>query len=246
MKKIQSVTNSTVKEIIKLHDVKTRKQLNLFLAEGIRVCKTLIQSPLRLMQLYCTEKMVTEAQKCTDEDHITVATEVVMKKISSTKTASGILGVFSIPQQQVPHTINPGLVLAQISDPGNMGTLIRSAVAFGFPQIIIIDGCDPWSPKVIQACAGTIGFAHIVQLTWDELKNHKKRPALAALVPHDGKKIELAEKNKLLIVGNEAHGIPEQWLADCEEFITLPMPGNAESLNAAVAGSIALYLSILR
>jgi len=242
MKKIQSIHNPKIKKIVTLQTSKGRSKEKQFIAEGSRTCQTLLESPLKLIQLYVTEKMVPEAHKLTGEKNMTGISEMLMEKIAPSKTPSGILGVFSTPQQKVPNIIKPGLVLADISDPGNMGTLIRSSVTFGFPQIIIIDGCDPWNPKVIQASAGTIGFAQILQLNWDELKNHAERPPLVALVPHGGTTIKAGKKNRLLVVGNEAHGIPAKWLKDCEELLTLPMPGKTESLNAAVAGSIALYL----
>jgi len=244
MKKIKSINNPTIKQIATLQTTKGRKKYQQFIAEGLRTCKTLMASPLTLIQLYVTEKMVEEAQNLSQ--NITLLSEQAMKKIAPTKTPSGMLGVFSIPKQAKPKVINPGLVLAQITDPGNMGTLIRSSIAFDYSQIIIIDGIDPWNPKSVQSSAGTIGFANIIQMSWHELKKHTNRPLLSALVPRKGKEIKIGEKNKLFIIGNEAHGIPEKWLTDCEELLTLSMPGKTESLNAAVAGSLVLYISTIK
>ena len=244
MNQIQSVHNKLIKIITTLQSKKGREEQNQFLAEGIRTCQTLLDSPLQFINLYTTEKMFSEAKKIADEKYIIVVSDAVMKKLSPSTTPSGVLGVFAIPAKKIPSVLKAGLVLAHVSDPGNMGTLIRSAIAFGFPQIIIVEGCDPWSPKAIQATAGTIGFAEIVHLTWSDLKNHQQRPPLAALVPTGGIAINQIPKNILLIVGNEAHGIPAPWLKECVYLITLPMPGKIESLNAAIAGSIALYLSI--
>ncbi len=240
MKKIESVANPNIKNVVKLHDAKNRKEKKLFIAEGLRVCQTLIESSLKIEQLYCTEKMIKEAKKLTHEYHIILVSEAIMKKIAATTTPSGILGVFHIPSVVVPSKLQSGAVLANITDPGNMGTLIRSSVAFGFTQIVIVEGCDPWNQKVVQASAGTIGFAQIILMSWHNLKNIKTRPSLAALVPSDGIAINSKSKH-LLIIGNEAHGIPTPWLAECDKQITLSMKGPAESLNAAIAGSIALY-----
>lgn len=244
MNQIQSIHNKLIKTIATLQSKKGRVEQNQFIAEGIRTCQTLLESPLQFINLYTTEKMISEAKKIVDEKYMIVVSDAIMKKLSPSTTPSGVLGAFSIPVTKISSTLRPGLVLAHITDPGNMGTLIRSAIAFGFTQIIIIEGCDPWSPKVVQATAGTIGFANIIQTSWEDLKNHTHRPPLTALVPTGGTIVNKAQKNTLLIVGNEAHGIPTPWLKECDYLITLPMPGKIESLNAAIAGSIALYLSI--
>jgi TrmH family RNA methyltransferase len=125
-----------------------------------------------------------------------------------------------------------------------MGTLIRSAVAFDRPQLIVISGVDPYNPKVVQASAGTIGQAALIFMTWQELYNHKQRPPIHALVSNGGTPPDHTSKETLLLVGGEANGLPDPVLKQCDRLITLGMPGPAESLNAAIAGSIALYLSV--
>ena len=165
-----------------------------------------------------------------------------MEKISTTKTPSGYLAVFTIPKQPQP-TVERGIVLANITDPGNMGTLMRSAAAMNIKTVVVVDGVDPWSPKVVQASAGSVGTLTIYQCSWQELLKHKQEKKLCALVVKNGKAPQEHELNDVfLVIGNEAHGIPSDWLNDCELKCTLPMPGKTESLNAAVAGSIALYL----
>jgi len=244
MKRFESLQNPTIKKITQLQTTQKRKQYKQFIAEGLRTCKTLLESSIQLVQLYTTENMESQAKQLTHEKNISLVSDKIMGKIAPTKTPSGMLSVFTIPKETKPTTMKAGLVLANISDPGNMGTLIRSSVAFGFSQIILIEGCDPWNPRTVQASAGTIGEAQIIKMSWPELVAFKNRPLLCALCPKKGEKIKSEQKNQLLVIGNEAHGIPEEWCQDCEKMITLSMPGNAESLNAAVAGSIALYLSV--
>lgn len=96
---------------------------------------------------------------------------------------------------------------------------------------------------MVQATAGTIGMVHIIETDWQTLRTYHA-DKLCALVATGGKTPEELDKSKqrLLVVGNEAHGIPSEWLTDCNEKLTLPMPGSTESLNAAIAASIALYL----
>lgn len=197
----------------------------------------------------------------------------VMKKMSSQTSPSGYLAVFNLPEiskkfKKSPETtqgfkrltepltkdfkkaeiskdknLKPGVILFNITDPGNMGTLIRTAVALN-SSCIIIEGCDPWSPKVIQSSAGNIANAEIFQFSWQEFLKLKGQSKISALVVSDGEKPSKENlSNHFLIVGNEAHGIPEDILKKCDYKITLPMPGLAESLNASIAGSIALYLA---
>ncbi len=243
MKSIASIQNPEVKDVAQLQTSKGRKEQNKFIAEGIRVCSTLISSNIKLLQLYATQDNKEYVYALASEEKVTLVTTQVMNKISSSATPSGILGVFEIPKKSTLQ-LTEGIVLCQIADPGNMGTLIRSAIAMGVKTIVKVEGADIWSPKVVQATAGTIGQVNIFDISWDELIKNKGGLKLCALVVFGGKNPqEIDFKNTLMVVGNEANGIPSEWVKQCEEKLTLPMSGNAESLNAAIAGSIALYLA---
>lgn len=244
IKTLESRQNPEVKGIVALQERKNRVARGLYLAQGLRVCTALVQAGHKLKNLYVTYPLLDAARDLVDEKLITVVSTEVMEKISTVENPSGMVGVFSIPSQTMPKNIQNGVVLARISDPGNMGTLIRSAVAFGQKNIFLIEGTDCWSPKVVQASAGTLGQATIIQTTWQELVAMYPTTARCALIVSGGSKPEaLNLKSLLLVIGNEGHGIPQEWIADCAHSLTLPMPGNAESLNAAIAGSIALYVA---
>ncbi len=238
---ITSLTNPIIKSIVKLHDARERRQKKLCIIEGVRAIKTALPR-MKLKKLFCTQVGLEEARTLMNEKSLLCVSNDVMKKISTATTPSGVLAVFEIPAPSKP--LERGLVLAQVSDPGNMGTLIRTAAACGIKSVVVIEGADPWSPKVIQASAGTIALVDIFIWDWQALMVFKSGLKLAALMPSKGSSIKkLNPENTLLIVGNEAHGIPDEWLEDCDYKISLPMPGKTESLNAAVAGSIALYMT---
>lgn len=242
---ITSVTNPLVKDLVRLHDSKGRKHFGMFLAEGSRVCSALLSGGYTLVGIYCTEKMVDTALLIANEQQITIVSQPVMDKISSSSTASGICATFTLPDNPDPSLLTSGIVLANIQDPGNMGALIRSCVAFGKKSIVFIQGADPFSPKVIQASAGTLAHATIFRWSWQELLKYKKELLLLALVVKDGKDIASLSSDSdksLIVIGNEAQGIPIEWQKACDELVTIPMPGNTESLNAAIAGSLALYV----
>lgn len=232
-----------IKDIRALQTTKGRKASGLFLAEGIRTIISFIEAGYKPVELYIADKkpyLVSQIPSHVPFDRIS---ESQMESISASTTPSGILAIFKIPANPNPSILSAGLVLAQVSDPGNMGTLIRSAAAFDYQSVVIIEGCDPYSPKVVQSTAGSLAHVTLFSWTWEELFENKKDLSLCALVARDGKNPdEIDLKKSLLVVGNEAHGIPENWIQDCDTLLTLPMAGKVESLNAAVAGSIALFI----
>ena len=257
MKTINSRQNSEIKLVAELKTQQERVKQQKFIAEGLRTCEALFKSYILPERIYCTEKMLQSAQnlvkidKISGTNHFTeiiLVPDMVMEKISSASTPSGILCVFHIPKQPETSKMSCGIVLAGISDPGNMGTLIRTCAAMGFKTMVLVDCTDVFSPKVIQSSAGELGKLDIFNLTWEELLIAKIKAKinlkLVALVVSGGKSPDKINFNdSLLVIGSEAHGIPEKCVQDCEEKLTLPMPGKTESLNASIAGSIAMYLA---
>ena len=246
MKIISSTQNRSIKEMCDLHTPKGRKEAQAFIAEGIRILESFSQAQWNPEQLYVIEDHLKNASELfphINQAHIFIVSYEVMKKISTATTPSGILAVFAIPQPSLPITLSSGIVLAQIQDPGNMGTLIRSATAFGYKTVVLVEGCDPYSSKVIQSTAGTIAYMQLISLSWDELLQNKGSLNLCALVVNNGTEPQkLNVEHSLLVVGNEAHGLPDAWIQQCQQRMTIPMHSSTESLNAAVAGSIALFL----
>ena len=244
MKTIISRQNPEIKNIAKLKLQKEIKLQQKFVAEGIRTCKTLIQAGFKPEMVYVTEKNVNQGEKIVSSDKITIVADAVMEKISASKTPSGILAIFPIPKQPDKSKLGNGIVLYKVANPGNMGTLIRSCAAMGFKSVVLIEGAYPWASKVVQSSVGTIGNVDIFVWSWDMLLKNKGTVKLIAMVVAGGKKPnEMYFDNFLLVIGSEAHGISEKQIKDCDEKLTIAMPGKAESLNAAVAGSIAMYLA---
>lgn len=248
MKHITAVDNPTIKKIIRLHTSKGRAASSLFIAEGLRVCNSFIEQGYIPHDILVTQEFFQKnrSDALFERFPYILTTEQIIKKISSVTTPSGLLMTFSIPQISKDH-LTAGIVLAQIQDPGNMGTLIRTAAAVGADSVIIIEGTDPWSPKVVQASAGALALVKIFTLTWAELISYKKNLILCALVIHKGELPHtIPPQESLIIVGNEGQGLPLEWQKQCDRLISIPMPGGTESLNAAVAGSIALYLTYVK
>jgi RNA methyltransferase, TrmH family len=243
MKTITSRQNPDIKHLCTLHTTKGRQEHKQFIAQGVRTCATIINAGYKPLQLYVTQEQQQKALDLVPDDIITIVNHSVMDKISTTAQPSGILALFAQPAPPTQDKLNAGLVCSQVRDPGNVGTLIRTCAAMKQRSVVLVDSVDPWNPKVVQASAGTLVTVDIFQWSWEELVDKKKDLLLAALVVKDGNTIEsIKDKKVLLVVGSEAHGIPQQWINACNSPVTLSMPGKTESLNAAVAGSIALYL----
>lgn len=239
--KIESTDNSLVKEISKLKDKKNRNINQLFIAEGERVIKTFLQAGFEPQYYFCleTEKILWPKA--------IITTLKVIKRMSSLTTPCGQLAVFKIPRAS-NQPISSGIVTAQINDPGNLGTLLRSTAAFGFKNAFLVESCDPWAPKVVQSSAGALTKLNLIILSWSDLINNcqQQNIKLLGLVVNSDKFIDNFKydqvKKYLLVIGNEANGIPKPWLKNCNELVTIPMKNDIESLNAAVAGSIALFV----
>lgn len=235
--------NKQEKKLIRnLHQPKTRKPTGLCLVEGIRAVSTFLSSTHILQHLYLTQEALDTYKKFFATFHYTVITVQEMEQISAASTPSGILAIFEINKIVAP--LGAGVVCARMQDPGNIGTLIRTAAALNRKTIVMVESVDPWSPKVIQASAGTIAHLNVHELSWHSLMKQKGSIPLLALVTQHGQQPNPAHADALFIVGNEANGIPSQWVKECDQKITLTMPGQTESLNAAVAGSIALYMTL--
>lgn len=240
---ITSLQNERIKKVIELHTTKGRKKQQRYSAEGERILEGFSRNHKEPLELFVTQEKLFVAQKLFSIDPF-IVTDAIMKKISTATTPSGIVAIFQYTHQnELPTLTGPVLVLCSINDPGNMGTLIRSSVACNVTTLILVGGCDPYNPKVIQASAGALADATLLQLTHEQIITYKKTHTFCALTLHNGDSItSITTKNVLLFVGNEAHGLSQEEVHMCDIRVTLPMSTHTESFNAAVAGSIALFL----
>ena len=237
---LASPDNPLVKELRLLHKAEGRRAANAFLVEGRRAIDGFLAGGLRPdVLLHPSAEPAPAHWPPARETHARVAA-----RLSQSTTPSGWFARFSIPH---PGPLDPaagGLVLAGVSDPGNAGTLMRSAAAFGIGQVVVVGGADPWSHKVVQASAGALATVRVHVLDPAAgLAPLRSGARVAALVVAGGADpATVGPAPRWLVVGSEAHGLPTDWLSDQDERLTLPMPGQVESLNASVAGSIACYL----
>lgn len=239
-KHITSLANPLIKEIVQL---KNDKNENLYIVEGLRAVESVLaQNKQSIKYIFTLEQFSHLFSHTIEAEKLIIVIDHVMEKISSMTTPPGILAVCEYKfAKNAPEA--PGIVCYGISDPGNLGTLFRTAAALNIKNVVCIGGVNPLNQKVIQASAGTLPFLQIYKMTETAFLKTTRNSEIIALTPDGNKDINEIPKNKnrFLVIGNEAHGLPEHFVAQCSQAVKINMPGQAESLNAGVAGSIAMY-----
>lgn len=236
MEIITSTSNNWVQKIKKLNSkAEFRREEKQFVAEGYNLIKDIPQKAI--IKLFVEEGFKKPIpQNC----EVIIVSKTVMESMSDTKTACGILAVCGILKET---TLSAGkcLVLDNLSDPGNVGTIIRTAVACDIADIILLGNCvDVYSPKVVRGSMG--GVFKINFIIKEDLKKIDKPIYTLDMNGENlfNLKGEIA-KNFALVVGSETHGVSESVKLLSNKIISLPMSGKMESLNAGVSISIALY-----
>ena len=243
MNTITSTSNQLVKEIKALKDKETRSLSNLFIVEGENIVKD-IPSDVQVKYVFCDDKKQSAYSYILNKyssDIIYLVPSKVMGVLSDTKTPSGILCVCKYIQKDFSH--KNVVILDGISDPGNMGTIIRTCVACGVKDIFAINTVDYLSPKVVRSTMGGIFNVNIIPSTYDDMLNKLKGYNLITLDMNGKNLFEQTDVSAPfgLIVGSEAHGVSKILKEKCTTILSLPMVGQIESLNAAVSLSVALY-----
>lgn len=227
-----NLTNADIKN---LKDKKFRRENALFLVEGDKFCLDLKKYDIDIVYTITTNKNLTNMP------NIEVVSEKMFASLNSTKTPQSIICVCKIKDYEISSVSN-SLILDNLQDPGNVGTLVRSAIAFGFDDVYLVGGADPYSEKVIRSSAGTILNARLHIVTFDDIKNNAKKVADNFVVADmNGENLNAFKKPKgkiAVIVGNEGQGVSEEFLNFANTKISIPMQSAVESLNAGVAGSI--------
>lgn len=232
-----SINNPKIKNLAKLKNKKYRKQTNLFLVDGAHLVKEAYNSG------YLKELLVLENVDFHLDIETNYITKPVLNYLTNVETPAGIIGVC----ESKPMTLKGKkiLILDSVQDPGNLGTIIRSSVAFNIDTIIINDKCaDPYSDKVIRSSQGMLFKTNIVKMDIKEfIKNNKGKIPIYGTKVTGGKNLKSLEKISefAIIMGSEGQGVSQELLELCDEYLYIPMNKNCESLNVGVAASIILY-----
>lgn len=237
------VSKNQLKLIKSLHQKKYRNEHGLFFVEGLKVVKELLKSDLRPVEIYATNKFVShfsnrELQEIEAKE---------LKKVSALYNPSGVLGIFEIPKQEKIELNDWIVVLDDVRDPGNLGTIIRLCDWFGIKNLVCSkETVDCFNPKVLQATMGSIARVNIVYKDLEPFLSQNELPIYGTFMEGGSIYKEEYPKAGILILGNEANGISILLNGLIEKKITIPQFGNksAESLN--VASATAILLSEIR
>jgi TrmH family RNA methyltransferase len=243
------ISKNQIKNITALHMKKFRKEHRMFIAEGEKVVSDLLKSTWRVDTIFATgayfQRMKSDI-RISPSVEIVFVTEEELKKISALTTPQHVLAVAEIPEEAEKEYINGlHLVLDGISDPGNMGTLIRTADWFGIDEIICShDTVDCFNPKVVQATMGSLFRVNIVYTDLEKIfsrnQGRNQLPVYGSTL--NGKNIyhEKLVQDAFIVAGNESGGIGSALLKYFTHPVTIPRheKSSAESLNVAIATGI--------
>jgi TrmH family RNA methyltransferase len=235
---ITSVRNPLVRSVVGLHTAKGRRLAGQVLVEGPTVLNEAVDAGIRPALI-----LTTDAERWSGvADRVEAVSDTVLAKAATTRSPQEPVAVLGRPR---PHARRPGRLVAWgIADPGNLGTMVRTAAALDVDVAVGGPGsADPWSPKAIRAGAGAHFRTAVVEVdAFDDAL--AGRPGLALVVDGGAMPTAPTDGRWALVVGSEAHGLPVDVVERCRPT-TLPMPGGTESLNAAVAASVALYALVV-
>ena len=280
MERLTSTQNQLVKELMQLRERRGRREAGCFMVEGVRFVQEAFRSGAPIVRLLADDAgmsiLSALLQTYPGPEPIWVASHI-LEKLSDTKTPQGVIAVVRLPvsgmtgmgafisrQPQaggLPGWFPDGdsplktgcrhiLALEHVQDPGNVGTMIRTADACGFDAVVLsADSADPWQPKVLRSTMGSIW--HLPVTVVDDLPSAVKAAREAgfmAIAAHPRNAAACWDTpmadNVILVIGNEAGGISLEMLGNADRTVMVPMEGGAESLNAAAAASMLMYESL--
>lgn len=241
-KMISSAQHPLVKHFVKLrHNRSYREDKGSVLIEGEKIIKEVCTQHEAKVFLATHEELVPKGVLFQD---LIIINESIAKKISGLTFHEGIFAEIPMPESPTLKNINWLLVCDGISDPGNLGALLRSGLALGWDAAFILDNCcDPYNDKALRSAKGATFRLPLTFGSWNELQEIAKTNKLKPLVADmEGIPVsQIKEKEGfLLLLSNESHGISESAKEFCTK-VTIPMLGEMESLNVAVAGGILMF-----
>lgn len=225
-----------IKHINALKIKKYRTKYSQFIAEGDKIIKELIDKGIEVVNIYTLHPETFSGQSVK-----TVSAEE-LNKITALQHHYNSLAIFKIPGHQFEIKMDEWiLLLDDIQDPGNMGTIIRNCDWFGIQKIICSDGCvDAYNPKVVQASMASVGRVQIMEADLEKIIDSTKLPVYGAVLNGKNYHEQDFSVKGFVLIGNEGHGINKALQEKINYPVTIPRKGQAESLNAAIATALIL------
>jgi len=251
--RITSISNQIIKEVRSLSSKKGRTAAQAILLEGYRLVKDALNSGAIIRYFIISDNFFQKEELFLSQMSNIKAVQVpdaLFSRISKTESPQGILAVAEMPvynNKEIYERVKRIIALENIQDPGNLGTIIRSADACGFDAVLLSkDSADPYNPKVIRATMGSMFHIPVIieeDFSQALFKLKSKNILLAAAHTRDALPCWQADMSEkvAIIIGNEGNGLSDNVLELADINVMIPMPGNAESFNASAAASILIY-----
>lgn len=241
MKELTSLQHPLVKHLAHLRQNRDyREDHQALLLEGIKPIQELDSKHIVKTVLTTDINLVPKNIK----GDVYIVSDAIIKKISGLTSPEGLVAEVSIPKPASLKGLKYIVACEEINDPGNLGTILRTALALGWEGAFILNNsCDLYNEKTIRASRGAVFKLPIALGSWDDLKkiiNENKLKALSADIEGTSLKETNKLENALLILGNESRGPSEEAVQNSTK-VKIPMPGKMESLNVAIAGGILMY-----
>lgn len=246
---LTSLQNPKLKALRSLHSRKGRKQSGSFLLETSKLVQEAFKSRWPLDEVFATEEWVAR-YGAVEGVPLTLVSERLFSQLVTTESPEGVVAVARLPEEsELPEPTGTAfyVVADALQDPGNLGTIIRTADAVGATAVLVGPGTvDPYSPKVVRATMGSLFHLPVLvrPALYDDLAKLKAQGVslFATALRTDRSVYDLDLAGPLAwMVGNEGSGLTPEAVALATEAVSLPMPGQAESLNASVATAVCLY-----
>lgn len=253
METILSTQNSRVKEWEKLKTKKGRRKTGLYLLEGRHLVSEALQSTAKIDYVVSTQEELDAVTFEVPTTNLVVISQKIAERLSDTVTTQGIFAIVQIPNQQrqiekpVDQITGSWLFLDNIQDPGNIGTMVRTADAAGFVGVVFGKGtADIFNPKVQRAMQGSQFHIRLILgdlATWAQSFQKAQVPVYGTELNPEAKSYQDIKRtqNFALIMGNEGNGMSEELLKLTTSNLYIPIKGQAESLNVAVAAGILMF-----
>jgi len=249
MKEITSKDNAAIKQAIKLKQKKYRQQEGLFLVEGHKMLRELLLCPEFLVRVFLTRETAESYYPALSNlpgVECLLVDERLLAILCDTETPQGIAALARIPQRDMQGFIRQKslwLLLDQIQDPGNMGTMIRTAWGFAVDGILLTADCvDPFGPKAVRASMGGIFHVPVLEGVGLDLLGDFQAQGYRMLGSMPGAAVSLFDQDftgsTIIVIGNESRGISADVLRLCDNCFKIPINPQADSLNAAMACAI--------
>lgn len=227
---------------------KERREAGVFVVEGVRLVEEAVNSNWEFQFALYNDDLNKRGKQLVEKlQNENIELEKVesslLRTLSETESPQGILAVVSLTQLQIPNSVNFVLILDQIRDPGNLGTLLRTAVAAGVDAVLLPpETTDAFAPKVVRSGMGAHFRLPIHSMAWEEIQEQIK-DLQVYLADMDGQSCWETDLSQplALIIGSEAEGASEEARKLAAQKISIPMTGNVESLNAGIAGSVLMF-----